>query len=313
MANELSIPEIKRRIKKCHGNKVKLNEETYTNTNTVCCFIDKDYGEWWAYPRDVIRGHGHKKRACKKASKTYRSPIGVVIQRLKEVHGNTIKIDKKSYNGMGKLARFIDKDYGEWWATPNAVINYKQKHKKRGYQERNENCVPIKLVVERIYKIHGNNVILCEKTYRGATKKAKFIDNEYGEWWTVPNYVMNGSGHPKGKYFKVARSLNNSYVELHWKTGKELVCIGSYEHEVIKLLNENKIDYKWQHRVFTMPDGRTYRPDLYLIGQKNPWIEIKGYFRDDAEEKWQWFHNIKKPNSQLWDRKKLKKIGINIK
>lgn len=60
-----------------------------------------------------------------------------------------------------------------------------------------------------------------------------------------------------------------------------------------------------------MPDNKTYRPDCYLIN-KNLWIEIKGYFRNDAREKWDWFHE-KYPNSELWNKKALKGIGINVK
>ena len=57
-----------------------------------------------------------------------------------------------------------------------------------------------------------------------------------------------------------------------------------------------------------MPDGRTYRPDLYLPAE-DKWIEIKGYFRADAEEKWNWFHK-EYPNSELWNDEKLRKMKI---
>ena len=52
----------------------------------------------------------------------------------------------------------------------------------------------------------------------------------------------------------------------------------------------------------------TYRPDFYLI-EKNKWVEIKGYFRKDAQEKLEWSHN-EYPNSELWDKTKLKEMKI---
>ena len=58
-----------------------------------------------------------------------------------------------------------------------------------------------------------------------------------------------------------------------------------------------------------MPNGKTFRPDCYLIGKRKPWIEIKGYFRQKNKEKWDWFHK-KYPNSELWDKKKLKEMKI---
>jgi hypothetical protein len=107
---------------------------------------------------------------------------------------------------------------------------------------------------------------------------------------------------------KSAKSANKSVVLKNWKTKKEQVCIGSYEERTVNNLNENRTEYKWQPKTFTMPDGRTYRPDLYLTKERK-WIEIKGYFYDDAEEKWNWFHETY-PNSELWNEKKLKEMRI---
>jgi len=73
-------------------------------------------------------------------------------------------------------------------------------------------------------------------------------------------------------------------------------------------LNKNKIDFNWQPQVFLMPNDKTYTPDFYLPDQ-NLWIEIKGYFRKDALEKWEWFHK-NYFNSELWNKEKLVKMKI---
>jgi hypothetical protein len=57
-----------------------------------------------------------------------------------------------------------------------------------------------------------------------------------------------------------------------------------------------------------MPDGRFYYVDAYLP-VKNLYVEIKGFFMNDAEEKWEWFHK-EYPNSELWDKSKLVQLGI---
>ena len=108
---------------------------------------------------------------------------------------------------------------------------------------------------------------------------------------------------------QVAKAQTNSCILVHWKTNEEIVCVAGYEKRAVEYFNKNKIDFKWQHRTFKMPDGRTYRPDCYLIGKRKPWIEIKGYFRKNAKEKWEWFHR-EHPNSELWDEKKLKEMDI---
>ena len=107
---------------------------------------------------------------------------------------------------------------------------------------------------------------------------------------------------------KAAKS-SNKYIQLkHWFSSEEMWCRGSYEVNVINYLNKNQIDYNFQPQTFLMPDGHTYTPDLYLIDQ-NIWIEIKGYFWGDAEEKWDWFHK-EYSNSELWDKRKLKELNI---
>ena len=125
------------------------------------------------------------------------------------------------------------------------------------------------------------------------------------------NRKKYGVDHPmknKEVALRSAKNSNNSYILQHWKGGQKLICQGSYEKKVVKYLNENMIEYDWQPKVFKMPGGGTYRPDLYLINEKQ-WIEIKGYFRKDAKEKWNWFHTTYK-NSKLWDKNKLKKMRI---
>lgn len=107
---------------------------------------------------------------------------------------------------------------------------------------------------------------------------------------------------------KAAQSQNNSSIYFHWNTGKKIVCVGSFESSVIEYLNKNQIDYNFQPQTFLMPSGKTYTPDLYL-NEQNLWVEVKGRFIGDAREKWDWFRS-EYPNSELWDKEKLKQLGL---
>lgn len=60
-----------------------------------------------------------------------------------------------------------------------------------------------------------------------------------------------------------------------------------------------------------MPTGKVYIPDCYLPIE-DKWVEIKGRFLGDAKEKWDWFHSTY-PNSELWDRPKLKSMGLKAR
>jgi len=73
-------------------------------------------------------------------------------------------------------------------------------------------------------------------------------------------------------------------------------------------INCNKIDFEWQPKTFESPGSSSYRPDLFIINE-NKWIEIKGYMRPKPKIKWSWF-KTQFPTAELWDRPKLKEIGI---
>lgn len=107
---------------------------------------------------------------------------------------------------------------------------------------------------------------------------------------------------------KAAKSANKITVLKHWFSREDIPCQGSFEISVSNWLNKNKTDYNWQPQTFLMLDGRTYTPDLYLPDQ-DLWVEIKGRWYGDAKEKWDWFHK-EYPNSEVWDQKRLKKLGI---
>lgn len=158
----------------------------------------------------------------------------------------------------------------------------------------------------------GNFVITSAKTIKAGKRVScgcrgdqtrlelsKYMINKYG---------VSHCSQIKEIQDKIALSLNNSGIIKHWKNNNNCIWVGSYERKVLEKLNYEKVEYEWQPTIFQMPNGKTYRPDLFLI-KENKWVEIKGYFRKDAQEKWGWFHK-EYLNSELWDKPKLKTLGI---
>jgi hypothetical protein len=134
----------------------------------------------------------------------------------------------------------------------------------------------------------------------GREQRKKTMLNKYG----VEHSMQN-----KEIALKQAKSSNYSHILYHWLTGEELICTASYEKAVVEYLNFRMIEFDWQPKIFEIKElNTTYRPDLYLIKERK-YIEIKGYFRKGAKQKWGWFQE-NYPNSELWDKKKLEEIGI---
>jgi len=123
--------------------------------------------------------------------------INKIKEELYKLYKDIIIIDEKTYKGASRKAKFIDKEYGEWWATPTKVLRG-QTNKKRGrIKFKISKTTTINEIKERIKLIHNDNIIIDEQTYINLTTKARFFDKKYGEWWTIPYNVLQGHRNPK--------------------------------------------------------------------------------------------------------------------
>jgi hypothetical protein len=285
----VTIEEIKKRIKQIHGDVVTIDDSTYIGCSKRAEFVDKEYGSFVSFVYSVVcRGSGHPKRSIDRKAKKRILSIENVKLRIERIYGNIVSIDESTYEGTNKKARFIDREYGEWWTKPSKVIDRGQGHPIRGTEKQKQT------MLDRHGACNPSNVTKFQEK-----RKQTFIEHL-------------GADNPMkiGEIaLRCARSQHNSGIIKHWKTGEDCIWVASYERVVLEWLNKNQIEYSWQKEVFQLLNGHTYRPDLYLIDE-DKWIEIKGYFRrEDAREKWEWFHK-EHPNSELWDYNKLKELGI---
>lgn len=260
-------------------------------------------------------------------------PLEKVKSRLRAIFGDTVTIDEAGYQGARNKCKFFDSEFGEWVAAVDRVLKNKSVHPKRvrlrmiqaslnkwGTEHPVQSQQVQKRKNDTILKKYGVTNVSSSEAVK-AKKRATTLSNFGVEYPSqsqkvrdkqketcLKNYGVPYAAQNYEVALKVARSSNITKVLEHWKTGQELVCQAGYEIGAVNYLNSNKIEYDWQPQVFNMPDGRTYRPDLYLVAE-NKWVEIKGYMRKDAQEKWDWFQSIMS-NSELWDKKRLISLGI---
>lgn len=329
---KVSLEEVRKRVHVAHNGNVSIPDQEYKGTQVKILAVDKDFGEFFCTPVALyITKTGHPKRASYNASERYKTPESEFIKLL-DPH---VTLVPGTYINMSEKCKLIDSEYGEFLikAESYKYSTYKRHsefNKKAAIQKA---ATPLQDVIQKIKEIHGDQLKIKNETYISCSGKAIFVDCEHGEFITTPEKVISRKqGHParsKQKQIKTnmdrygvphnmqhpelalkcVSSSNNTYLINHWKTGEELVCQFSYEKAVVEYLNYHKINFGWQPCIFHIPDSKkTYRPDMFLY-KENKWIEIKGRFIGDAQEKWDWFHG-KYPNSELWDEKKLKAIGI---
>jgi len=94
---------------------------------------------------------------------------------------------------------------------------------------------------------------------------------------------------------------------------KKIWMRSSWEIKYAKYLDENNIKWLYEPEAFSIrynnKDG-TYTPDFYLINE-NLYIEIKGYWRDDAKIKFNSFvEQYKNKNIEIYDKNKLTILKI---
>ena len=324
----MELQEINRRLNEAHNGKVRLVEETYTGFKKRAKFVDCEYGEWWSPVYAVCRGTRHPERA----KVGHRLRVEDLQTRIDTRFGpGRIQIQADSYNSQNKSCTLIDSEYGEFSAYPTNVLRGLG-HPQQAENTRSQRASKPIEDIEKAVLTASNGIVKLIGHYEGMLRKCLFLDSEFGEFSAYPvNVIHHKTRHPASapkrreaamferfgvhhhmqdvdQALKVARSQTRHSIEKHWKTGEELTCVASYEMATVAWWNKNKVDFLWQPRTFLMPDGHTYRPDAYLIDQ-NLWVEVKGYFKSVSRKKWRWFHR-EYPNSELWDKRKLQKLGI---
>lgn len=126
--------------------------------------------------------------------------------------------------------------------------------------------------------------------------------------------IMAKKNVRKGKdsnfYGKCYHGKGSWYIQ---KDDKKVWMRSSWEIKYAKYLDENNINWIFEPEAFPIyydnKEG-TYRPDFYLI-DKDLYIEIKGYWRDDAKEKHNAFlEQYKQKSIIVYDKKILKELKI---
>lgn len=318
-----TVEEFKAKLFKIHGDTAAVDESTYKNHRTKAKFLDKEHGEWWAIPNNVLRGRLHPARKQERTKATCANRYGVsspfnvksarnktlehtkltleeVQKMLSNKYGDLVTIKPATYAGTRSRSVFVDKEFGEWEAIVTNVLHCGRSHPERGKIKKKEAQEKTDWASARVKaKITNLQKYGFGCAFEDKERMRKIMLEKYGVEHCNQNLKIA---------LKAAKNSNNIHILAHWKGGAELICKGSYEKRVVEHLNKNKVNYQWQPEFFSMPDGRKYLPDMFLVDD-NLWVEIKGYFRKDAKEKWDWFHK-EHPNSELWDERKLRSMKI---
>jgi len=255
--------DVIRKLSLIHDGRIQLKLGTFVGVNELATFVDPEYGEFEAFPRNVLRSSRHPTHSRKLKSDGRKMLKCEFVVMLREVHGDAVTI-LDTFRGVNFRYKFLDEQFGEFEALATNVLYKKTRHPKFGRV--------------RFHKT-------CEERY-GVSHFAH-----------LPAYQVK----------MINKTFKHGHVD-HWKTGESCFCSSSYELATVKWFNDRKIDFQWQPKTFKMPNGRSYRPDAYVVDM-DLWIDIKGWLTDGSRAKCEWFKTIMS-NFELWTRDKLQELGI---
>ena len=116
----------------------------------------------------------------------------------------TVVMDQATFVGVKKPAKFVDKDFGEWWTEPYSVTKG-HRHPKNAIASMNKVVAYTAAeMTQKINEIHNNRYALIEETYIQSKGKAWFYDSQKLEWFeTCAQNLMKGCDNPSDRAGKI--------------------------------------------------------------------------------------------------------------
>lgn len=171
-----------------------------------------------------------------------------VQKTINKIHGpGKIICDCSTFQGIYKKARFVDKDFGEWYTKPFLVLKGHGHPRNSALGYINARKLPLEYVEKEILRVHQGLYLLVPETYTVATDKACFYDKEKKEYFvTKVAYILQGHGNPSRRVDKI-RKKNTSHLQA---LGKQRIKYrGSSGQTIIELCKQYSAPLSVYHQL----------------------------------------------------------------
>ncbi len=223
-----------------------------------------------------------------------------IQSKIDLVHGmGKIQMDFSTYTGAKNKAKFVDKDFGEWWTQPYLVVKGHGHHLNAVRAMNKSVAWTADEINVEISKIHNARYVLVEETFANTKEKAWFYDRQKQEWFlTRPTYILGGHGNPSSRA-DVIREKNTPHLQ---KLGKERTkYVGTSGETVTNLCNQYEIASSGYIKL-----AREVSPD-FAIKALLSHIEDGKYvkYQSNLEVYFQELFKDTFPNLEKWNRRPI--------
>ena len=184
--------EFIRRSKEIHGEKFDYSKTDFKNTTERVIITCPIHGDFLQLPSVHLKGGG-----CRKCYGHYKLTTEEFIEKAKELYAE-YDYSKVVYEKSNRKVCIICPEHGEFFITPDNLINQKQGCKKCGTKRAQmKNRMKRDDFLIRAREVHGWKYDYSKTEYINTETKICIICPEHGEFWQSPHHHLNGSGCPE--------------------------------------------------------------------------------------------------------------------
>lgn len=253
-----------------------------------------------------------------KGKEAYTKLIVRVCFDCKNIYDQQLQTAIRAYHKNKKCKYCANKERALLHAKENGI-----KHKQRlesGELIHSRKGKNLSEETKQKLREHNTGITLEQKVGKERADKLK---KEASKRFTGVNNPFYGKKHTSESIKKMTIKSqenvrrgedSNFYGKKYWPNRKlfnynETLFRSNWEVKTAQYFDQNNIEWLYESKVFEL-SNTTYTPDFYLP-QENKWVEVKGYWYDDAKEKFELFKkSYPQINIEVWEQQKLKELKI---
>lgn len=207
-----------KRAKEIYGDKYDYSKVEYKNARTPVCIVKLDGSEFWQTPDNHLRAD----RYDKPKNPIVRVTTEDFVDKAKEVHRGKYDYSKVEYINSKNKVCIICPEHGEFWIRPNNHLLGQGCPVCGELKRRESKKTSLDDWVDAANHIHNSKYDYSKVEYVNNRTKVCIVCPKHGEFWQTPSSHLSGKGCP--------------------------ICRESeLEKEIIKLLNEEGINYEYRY------------------------------------------------------------------